>query len=125
MIRVRSIERLAGDVSLSALIFIRVKIAQPDINTKGRQPAAQRAVAPARIEDDSRQFEPQPRQPEREARHKVGWRRIKIMVSPFECAEPIAMLRRLSEGHSHNLVSSLMLNEKGRPGSTEPSLRSR
>jgi hypothetical protein len=39
-----------GDVAISALVPTRVKIAQPDIDTKGCQPAAERAVAPARIE---------------------------------------------------------------------------
>ena len=60
MFRVRSIERPAGDVAISARILIRVKIAQPDINTKGRQPSAQRAVAPARIKGNSWQTEAQP-----------------------------------------------------------------
>ena len=37
MFRVRRIERLAGDVAVSARVLIRIKIGQPHIDPKGRQ----------------------------------------------------------------------------------------
>jgi hypothetical protein len=54
MSEVGGVEGLAGDVALWALVLIGVKIAQSDVDTKRRQRAAHRAVAPARIEGDSR-----------------------------------------------------------------------
>jgi hypothetical protein len=50
------IEWLAGNVAISARILIRVEIAQPHVDRKGRQPAAERAVAAARIERNSWQI---------------------------------------------------------------------
>ena len=51
------VERLAGEVAVSVPIPIRVKITQRDINTKGRQAAAESAVTAAWIERNSRQIE--------------------------------------------------------------------
>jgi hypothetical protein len=60
MSEVGGVEGLTGDVAISALVLIGVEIAQSDIDTKGRQSAAHRAVAPARIEGDSWQTDAQP-----------------------------------------------------------------
>ena len=51
------IERLGGNVAISARILIRVEIAQPHVDPKGRKPVAERAVTAARIERNSRQIE--------------------------------------------------------------------
>ena len=57
MFRVGGIEGLAGDVAISARILIRVKIAQPHVDTKGRKRLAERAVTAAWIERNSRQID--------------------------------------------------------------------
>ena len=50
MFWVGGIDRLAGNVAIRARVLIRVEIGQPYIDAKGRKAAAERAVAPARIE---------------------------------------------------------------------------
>jgi hypothetical protein len=52
------IERLARNVTVSAQVSLRVEIAQPHVDPKGRQAAAERTVAAARIERNSRQIKP-------------------------------------------------------------------
>jgi hypothetical protein len=54
---VRCSGRLVGDVAISARILIRVEIAQPHVDPKGRKPLAERAVTAAWIERNSRQIE--------------------------------------------------------------------
>jgi hypothetical protein len=55
--RVGGIERLVGDVAISARILIRVEIAQFHVDPKGRKPLAERAVTAAWIERNSRQIQ--------------------------------------------------------------------
>jgi hypothetical protein len=61
------IERLARNVTLSGRVHIWVEIAQLHVDPKGRQGAAERALAAAWIESNSRQIEPEPPQPQRQA----------------------------------------------------------
>ena len=48
---------MAGDVAISARILIRVEIAQPHVDPKGRKAVAERTVTAAWIECNSRQIE--------------------------------------------------------------------
>jgi hypothetical protein len=55
-VRLGSVERFAGNVAIRPLIRFRVEIAQPHVDPKGRQAAAERAVTAIRIERNFRQI---------------------------------------------------------------------